>query len=225
MSPLSSLRERAVSRTDKGALAAFMSDECKLVYNQLKDHELGMAFMKTFVDLGNQGSITPDSFKTSMLGYIEAQQMTDDLQKKWGISLAPVKAALSSAAKKLAESETFKNALQKKRADGMIDLDVLGSLFDQFATVFASSTVVSPIAEQFVKLYTGPQGEVVLALATAWQTVGGSFNVSLTDKDFVLYSVGPDGSDGLARSVGTGGDDLLIWPPIITLRRQHMNQP
>ncbi len=49
------------------------------------------------------------------------------------------------------------------------------------------------------------------------------FTVTITDKQFLLYSVDADMVDGRARSVGTGGSDILYWPPVLSLRREHAN--
>ncbi len=56
---------------------------------------------------------------------------------------------------------------------------------------------------------------------TASQRAADSFNVSLDDSTFILYSVGPDGSADWARQVGQGGTDILLWPPKMSLIREH----
>jgi hypothetical protein len=48
-----------------------------------------------------------------------------------------------------------------------------------------------------------------------------SFTVTITQKDFLLWSSGPDARDDQAKSVGSGGSDTLIWPPILSLRRAN----
>ena len=50
---------------------------------------------------------------------------------------------------------------------------------------------------------------------------GSSFTVLLDQTQFLLYSAGPDGSDNRAKKVGAGGDDILIWPPLMSLAREH----
>lgn len=49
-----------------------------------------------------------------------------------------------------------------------------------------------------------------------------SFIASLSDDTFVLYSVGEDGEDDRATSVGVGGEDYLLFPPLIGLIRDQM---
>jgi len=60
-------------------------------------------------------------------------------------------------------------------------------------------------------------------LETALDQLGrlSSFDVQLDDTTFVVYSVGPDGEPNKARSAGPGGTDILYWPPIMSLTRQH----
>lgn len=49
-----------------------------------------------------------------------------------------------------------------------------------------------------------------------------SFVTTLDEKQFVLYSVGPDQQRNWAKSVGAGGSDVLIWPPLIALVRDEL---
>lgn len=56
-----------------------------------------------------------------------------------------------------------------------------------------------------------------------------NFQVRLTEDQFVLYSVGPNGAKDWAKEVsgepvkGAIGD-MLIWPPVLSLARQHQLQ-
>ncbi|MEM8835324.1 MAG: hypothetical protein AAGD00_05845 [Planctomycetota bacterium] len=50
---------------------------------------------------------------------------------------------------------------------------------------------------------------------------GSQFTRSFDDSTFLLYSVGPDVQDGRAAVVGVGAPDILFWPPVISLRREH----
>jgi len=49
-----------------------------------------------------------------------------------------------------------------------------------------------------------------------------SFSTELDDSTFVVYSVGDDLKADWASSVGPLGDDTLVWPPLISLYRQHL---
>jgi len=46
-----------------------------------------------------------------------------------------------------------------------------------------------------------------------------AFSAELRDDRFVLYSIGPDRKPDFARLVGQGGEDIIIWPPILSLER------
>lgn len=59
--------------------------------------------------------------------------------------------------------------------------------------------------------------------APAGASSGNSFDVQLDEKKFLVYSVGSDGKDQEARRVGMGGEDILYWPPILSLEREHLN--
>lgn len=63
--------------------------------------------------------------------------------------------------------------------------------------------------------------EMMMASAFAEMTGGAAFPVLLDDSVFLLYSMGPDGTDDLAASVGVGGADVLIWPPLSSLEREQ----
>jgi hypothetical protein len=47
------------------------------------------------------------------------------------------------------------------------------------------------------------------------------FEADIDDSTFVLFSVGPDGANNAARVVGEDGKDILYWPSILSLMRQH----
>ena len=57
----------------------------------------------------------------------------------------------------------------------------------------------------------------------------GNFKVRIGQDQFILYSVGPDGRKDWARDVsgepprGAFGD-LLIWPPVTSLVRMHLQE-
>ncbi len=50
---------------------------------------------------------------------------------------------------------------------------------------------------------------------------GGGFSVTLDDSTFVLYSLGSDGARNWAKTVGPGGADVLMWPPMMSLQRDR----
>ncbi len=50
-----------------------------------------------------------------------------------------------------------------------------------------------------------------------------TFTVELDETDFVIYSVGEDAVFDFAREVGIGGADIIYWPPVLTLVREHVS--
>ncbi len=58
---------------------------------------------------------------------------------------------------------------------------------------------------------------------------GNNFDVSVSQNEFVLYSVGPDGAKNWARNIREDARELfsgdyLIWPPVTSLYRRHLMQ-
>lgn len=47
------------------------------------------------------------------------------------------------------------------------------------------------------------------------------FDVTLDESEFVLYSVGRDGNFQWAEDSGADGTDILYWPPLLSLYREH----
>lgn len=47
-----------------------------------------------------------------------------------------------------------------------------------------------------------------------------TFDTTVDDSQFLLYSVGLDEQDDRARMVGPAGIDILMWPPILSLQRE-----
>jgi hypothetical protein len=56
---------------------------------------------------------------------------------------------------------------------------------------------------------------------------GSPFSTKLSNTTFILYSVGADSVNHFAKRVQNttkvaAGSDYLIWPPVISLHRQHL---
>jgi len=47
------------------------------------------------------------------------------------------------------------------------------------------------------------------------------FDVTLDESDFVVYSIGKDGNFDWAVESGLDGTDILFWPPLLSLYREH----
>ncbi|MGP1345844.1 MAG: hypothetical protein ACTS3F_04140 [Phycisphaerales bacterium] len=50
------------------------------------------------------------------------------------------------------------------------------------------------------------------------------FTAKIGQSQFILYSYGADAVNNQARQVGLGGNDILYWPPIISLKREHLER-
>ncbi len=83
--------------------------------------------------------------------------------------------------------------------------DYAGVIADSIPAVYEELNSMSLVSDSNIDDYSIP-----------------SFSVSLDDTQFVLYSVGPDGNAQRAVRVGPGGDDVLLWPPLISLVREEL---
>lgn len=92
---------------------------------------------------------------------------------------------------------------------------------EEILQIFESSDEFGEVLEA-VRAAAGDQGGGDGSQGAGF--AGNSFTVSLTDETFVLYSVGPDGEDDRAASVGPGGEDYLLYPPLMGLLREQMNR-
>lgn len=88
-----------------------------------------------------------------------------------------------------------------------------------------TSELINPLFAELRPLAGTPIGR---ALRAARRAAEDSFKTSFDDSVFILYSVGPDQRDDEARRVvpssfrhKPSGTDILIWPPIISLERNH----
>lgn len=96
--------------------------------------------------------------------------------------------------------------------------DAMGSMkMSELTEQLIANPNENPIAT-FLANMNGPSFDI----APSGKPVN-SFTVMLDDSTFLLYSTGPDGMDNRAAKVGAGGDDILIWPPLMSLTRQHQH--
>lgn len=130
------------------------------------------------------------------------------------------------------ENAALKNtAVQDLRRNAMggtkLTLDMVKKASIGAAEALTSDTALfTRYLETMSKLMDAPLGAAIrqsagLANPSAAES---RFDVTVTEADFLLYSVGPDKRDDQARSVGSGGSDILLWPPLISLRREHAGQ-
>lgn len=80
--------------------------------------------------------------------------------------------------------------------------------------------------KQMIRGFIGSQQ--ILAQSGINQITGATlerYTASIGSDQFILYSVGADGSNGQARRVGLGGNDILYWPPLLSLKREYLQNP
>jgi hypothetical protein len=70
---------------------------------------------------------------------------------------------------------------------------------------------------------TGPQPYIINVVVRD----GNNFRAPIDPNEFIIYSVGPDNQAGFARRISEEMrehfvGDYLIWPPILSLHRQHL---
>src|SRR5690606_6508279 len=80
-----------------------------------------------------------------------------------------------------------------------------------------------PARDMPVDRATGPQPYVVNVVMRG----GNNFQTPIDSNEFIIYSVGPDNREGFARHISEEMrehfvGDYLIWPPILSLHRQHL---
>lgn len=112
----------------------------------------------------------------------------------------------------LYNSQTIQNARQYlSSSTATVSDDVIKQVRDEF---FAISFRQDTIDKYLKKTETSTEAPEMSGGRTA-------FIAKLDEKVFLLYSVGPDGQDNEARNVGADGDDILYWPPVISLYREN----
>ncbi|TVQ60011.1 MAG: hypothetical protein EA379_09120 [Phycisphaerales bacterium] len=135
---------------------------------------------------------------------------------------ATVGASGGGATPNLAKLQEISNRFQE-RVDQIVDPEGEGG---------EGARLLQRFGQQFMQALGGgggtrPTKEAFVAMAreTARQLLqeqSGSITITLDDSTFVLYSVGPQGQRNWARSVGQGGEDLLLWPPMLSLVRDEL---
>ncbi len=146
----------------------------------------------------------------SMLDAPGAQSALDSEARTHGLTLDELKQFVI----KFNEKGDAANApLLKSMKDGQpLTLEMI----EQMLTSHAEALTSPDLLEPYIK-------KVVAALATpGGVATGPGITATLTEKDFVLYSVGPDMKADYAKIVGRAGPDILIWPPVLTLERRAL---
>mgnify|MGYP001241433305 CR=1 FL=1 len=86
-----------------------------------------------------------------------------------------------------------------------------------------SPEMISMQEQMIGQMLAGTMGDRIRRMLAKRTSAVNAYSVMLDGSTFVLYSVGPDRFDNRARNVGVKGDDILFWPPVISLYRQAIS--
>lgn len=174
------------------------------------------------------GEITPDMLKSLVAGLKagggEGGQALDKMNNMMGVSIDEyfgMLAQIDNATNKPTAVQELKNNAKNgvKLTNEMVrKASVAGT------EVLTNDTgLLTRYLEMMAKVMKAPLGAAIRRSAGMGDpsAAASTFAVTVTQKDFLLWSTGPDAVDNQAKSVGVGGSDILIWPPILTLRREH----
>ncbi len=113
------------------------------------------------------------------------------------------------------QTPAFATAFNAAQQDSLTQ-DQVRRMLNEAVEAAAKPELIDPVMDSLGVTLRG-------IIETAVDQLGrlSSFDVQLDDTNFIIYSVGPDGKANLARSAGPGGTDILYWPPVLSLTRQH----
>lgn len=210
------------------SMLAFMGEEVRLLHKSVRKAQSYDAAAEMLNKTFKGQSTTAEQIAEGGYAKVAQMSMPDDVQKKLGINFNAMRDAIVEGGKARETTAKMKEMFEAAKAGTLTPALVeAGEIEGIDALVKSPSFRV--VSEEVRKLYTGPMGskirefeaKVAEALKEAKRAAGGSISVTVTPKDFLLWSVGPDSSDDQARDVGVGGSDVLLWPPILSLRREH----
>lgn len=228
------------------AAGGSLSELDRLQIARLKDIAVGVYDMTTqTIDDAKLKERWTEAAKEEMRKTFSDKELLEAFQKGVQLITGLSPEQLISTVKSTLESPALKAALEAQgrayglSTDDMKQMTVAGIelLFvtDAFKAITKAiedgDTLTLDMMENFgtasVEIMTGPRlydnyvKKMVSHLANPMaESLGPSITASLTDSDFVIYSVGPDMKAEYARNVGRAGPDILVWPPVLTLERR-----
>lgn len=217
------LTESALS--SPAAFLEWAKEEYRLISKQRDTKEAWASIAQSMnADLKGKG-LDGSAFGNARAAKISELTMLPDAEGKLGIDFAAMRDATAELIR-LRCSHPKMDAAFRAADTGTLTPELLREAELESQAQLVGAQQFSAIAEQLHKAYTGPMGARLQSLhgvkPTGDQSASAAgFRVTLTQKDFLLWSVGPDATDDQAKSVGSGGSDVLIWPPILSLRREH----
>ena len=152
-------------------------------------------FVFTLVNSGVEAELSQRFFEQTERAVMAANRVDEGLAIGEAIGEALQTAAESRRLRNLADTAQRERELEPEQAREMLRI-----IFDAAVEIAAERRLASIEAED----------------------PGAIFSVMLDDSVFVLYSIGFDERPGFAETVGVGGEDILIWPPIVALERSHL---
>lgn len=214
------LMDRDLESAD--ALARFLAQESRLFWDQFKAQNPADELAKKTQDNIRASGATADQLAELTLGMLNKFTMNDADQAELGLDFNALREAVVSLARELDSIPESRSAYEAARSGTLTGAMVVAGIEARVAATGRSEHLVK-VAQQLLKMFHGPQSAGVKAVFEVGRVTGGgsSMTVTVTERDFLLWSVGPDRKNDDCERVGVDGSDVLIWPPVLSLRRAH----
>lgn len=178
---------------------------------------------------GEMGDVTPEQLTNLVIGGLKSmggkgEEILAKMNEMLGVSMEEyltVIAQMDNAANKTPAVQEMRTAAKNgtKLTSEMVRKANVASM----EALTSDEATFRKYLEMMSKIMKSPAGGAIrqsFGLADP-SSASSTFTVTITQKDYLLWSTGPDARDDQARAVGVGGSDVLIWPPILSLRREH----
>jgi hypothetical protein len=162
--------------------------------------------------------ITPENAVAKMKERMTSQPMPPEMEQMLGVKPDDLVSLITGLVERTAGSPAFKSMYEGANAD-KLDPKQAAQYAEQIVDVALTDDASRSLIDIFDRVMKGMLGQMMKGMNASLSA--SSFTVTITQKDFLLWSSGPDARDDQAKSVGTGGSDTLIWPPILSLRRAN----
>lgn len=173
--------------------------------------------MRTLTDsMKMTADFTPDQVSAgtrAMLDIPAAQSALSVMAQAHGLTLEELKEFVLRAQELMFAADTFKAIRAAAKAGSPITLEMLEKSSEDWVTAATQPEFTDKFLKKIIPALANPSSV----------STGPSLTAQLTEKDFILYSVGPDMKADYAKNVGRSGPDILIWPPVLTLERRALS--
>jgi len=177
------------------------------------------------------GTVTPEMLKSLVAGVKssggEAAREFTKMESMMGVPLDEYFGTVAQIDNASNEAPAVKELKNNAKNGVKLTNEMVRKASVAGAEVFTKDTaLLTKYLEMMAKVMKAPLGAAIRRAAGMGDpsAAASTFAVTITQKDFLLWSTGPNAVDNQAKSVGTGGSDILIWPPILSLRREHAGQ-